>query len=82
MYIQNKKVGPERAYIVLKNGLLASKWDLLLTVTITKTKAFFQLKPKKMQGAIDSSELQLEHVAQAEIDLLTSVYRKQYWKKL
>jgi hypothetical protein len=70
MYIQNKKVDPERAYIVLKNGLLASKWDLLLTVTVTKTKAFFQLKPKKMQEAIDSSELQPEHVAQAEIDLL------------
>jgi hypothetical protein len=67
---KKKKVGHERAHIVLKNGLLASKWDLLLTVTVTKIKAFFQLTPKKMQEAIDSSELQPEDVAQAKIDLL------------
>ena len=52
--------------------ILTHHWDKRLILTVAKIKAFFQLKPQKMEEAIRSCELEVEDVLKAEEVIIAS----------
>ena len=67
---KKQKVGAERAHQILLDTLIFNKWDQQLDLTVPKIKAFFQMTPKKMEDAIDTSEIPSDDVDEASRHLI------------
>ena len=59
---KKQKVGAERAHQIILETLIFDKWDQQLDLTMPKIKAFFQMRKKKMEDAINTSEIPSEDV--------------------